>query len=703
KGKQKENFSTHRDDFLLAQKLVTIVTDAPTEFVEDDFVRKSIDEEKLRSILDELEMKSLLTRMLPKAKPIEAVQGTLFFDPNAVAPTPEPPKTAPAVTHETIHTVPHTYHLVESDDDFVDLRHKLLNLTEFCFDTETTSLDTRNLKIVGMSFCYKAHEAYYVPFDVNDEEGTRRKLEFFRPAFMAESITKIGQNIKYDVLVLRNYDIEVKGKLFDTMVADYMINPERKHNMDLLSEIYLNYTPVHIEELIGAKKSAQTTMDKVDIEQIKEYAAEDADVTFQLKEKLYAELVKYDLLKAAEEIEMPLVYVLADMEFNGVCINTSYLKDYTNELNEKVAAIEKQIYDYAGHEFNVSSTRQLGEVLFNELKVADKPKTTKTGQYATAEDELIKIKDKHPIIEAILDYRGIKKLINTYTEALPALINPKTGRIHTNFNQCVTATGRLSSSNPNIQNIPVRTEEGQKVRAAFIPSTPENFIFAADYSQVELRVLADMSGDEVMIQAFNNDEDFHRATAARLFKIAPEQVTKKQRSFAKSVNFGINYGISAFGLSQDTGMSRNEAKDLIDEYFKTFAGIKRFTDSTVASCRANGYVSTMFGHRRYLSDINSRNVNVRAAAERLAVNTVIQGTAAEIIKIAMNNIRREFIAAGLKSQLLIQVHDELVFDVLPDEKDAVEEIVVRQMENAAKLKVKLKVEGKFAKNWLDAH
>ena len=400
---------------------------------------------------------------------------------------------------------------------------------------------------------------------------------------------------------------------------------------------------------------------------------------------------------------MPLVYVLADMEFNGVCINTSYLKDYTNELNEKVAAIEKQIYDYAGHEFNVSSTRQLGEVLFNELKVADKPKTTKTGQYATAEDELIKIKDKHPIIEAILDYRGIKKLINTYTEALPALINPKTGRIHTNFNQCVTATGRLSSSNPNIQNIPVRTEEGQKVRAAFIPSTPENFIFAADYSQVELRVLADMSGDEVMIQAFNNDEDFHRATAARLFKIAPVQVTKKQRSFAKSVNFGINYGISAFGLSQDTGMSRNEAKDLIDEYFKTFAGIKRFTDSTVASCRANGYVSTMFGHRRYLSDINSRNVNVRAAAERLAVNTVIQGTAAEIIKIAMNNIRREFIAAGLKSQLLIQVHDELVFDVLPDEKDIVEEIVVRQMENAAKLKVKLKVEGKFAKNWLDAH
>ena len=702
KGKQKENFLTYKDDFLLAQKLVTIVTDAPTEFVEDDFVRKPTNEDQLRAVLDELELKSLGNRILSKPKPIEAVQGSLFFDPAAAA-APEPQKVETVTIRENIKTVPHTYKVVATDDDLVDLRHKLLELSEFCFDTETTSLETRNLKIVGLSFCFKAHEAYYVPFDVNDDEDTQRKLEFFRPAFMAESIGKIGQNIKFDILVLRNYGIEVKGKLFDTMVADYLVNPDRKHNMDYLAEIFLNYTPVHIEELIGAKKTAQITMDKVDIEQIKEYAAEDADVTFQLKEKLYAELVKYDLLRTAEEIEMPLVYVLADMEFNGVCINTSYLKDYTNELNEKVAAIEQQIYTYAGHEFNISSTRQLGDVLFNEMKVDDKPKTTKTGQYATGEEELVKIKGKHPIIQAILDYRGIKKLVNTYTEALPLLINPKTGRIHTNFNQCVTATGRLSSSNPNIQNIPVRTEEGQKVRAAFVPSSPENLIFAADYSQVELRVMAHIADDEAMIAAFNNDEDFHRATAAKLFNVPPEQVTKQQRSFAKSVNFGINYGISAFGLSQDTGMSRNEAKELIDGYFKMFAGIKRFTEETAASCRAKGYVSTMFGHRRYLPDINSRNVNVRATAERLAVNTVIQGTAAEIIKIAMNNIRREFIAAGLKSQLLIQVHDELVFDVLPNEKDAVEEIVVRQMENAAKLKVKLKVEGKFAKNWLEAH
>ena len=701
KGKQKENFVQHKDDFILAHKLVTIVTDAPTEFVEDDFVRKPTNEEQLRTILEDLELKALAARILSKPKPIEAIQGSLFFDPNVAAPIPQ--QEAPIVKYENIHTTSHTYHLVENDDDLVDLRHKLLELSEFCFDTETTSLDIRNLKIVGMSFAYTPHEAYYVPFDVDDEEGTKRKLEFFRPAFMAESITKIGQNIKFDILVLRNYGIDVKGNLFDTMVADYMINPERKHNMDLLSEIYLNYTPVHIEELIGDKKSQQTTMDKVDIEQIKEYAAEDADVTFQLKEKLYAELQKYDLLKAANEIEMPLVYVLADMEFNGVCIDTSFLKNYTNELKAKVSAIEKQIYEYAGHEFNISSTRQLGEVLFSELKVDDKPKTTKTGQYATGEDELVKIKDKHPIIEAILDYRGIKKLVNTYTEALPALINPKTGRIHTNFNQCVTATGRLSSSNPNIQNIPIRTEEGQKVRAAFVPSTADNFIFAADYSQVELRVVAHLSGDEAMINAFNNDEDFHRATAARLFNIPLEEVTKKQRSFAKSVNFGINYGISAFGLSQDTGLSRNEAKELIDGYFNTFSGVKKFMENIVADCRNNGYVTTMFGHRRYLPDINSRNVTVRAAAERLAVNTVVQGTAAEIIKIAMNNIRREFCAAGLHSQLLIQVHDELVFDVLPDEKSIVQQIVVAQMENAAKLNVKLKVEGKFAKNWLDAH
>lgn len=700
KGKQKESFVQYKDDYLLAHKLVTIVTDAPTEFVEDDFVRKATDEEKLRSILDELELKGLTARVLPKAKPIEAVQGSLFFDPVAIAPVVQP---VIAAKHENIDTIPHVYHVVESDEDMVDLRHKLLELTEFCFDTETTGLETRNLKIVGMSFCFKAHEAYYVPFNVNDDGDTQRRLEFFRPAFMAESITKVGQNIKFDILVLRNYGIEVKGRLFDTMVADYMVNPDRKHNMDYLSEVFLNYTPVHIEELIGDKKSKQTTMDKVDIQQIKEYAAEDADVTYQLKEKLYAELQKYDLLKAAEEIEMPLIYVLADMEFNGVCIDASYLKSYTAELNAELADIERKIYDYAGREFNISSTRQLGDVLFNEMKVDDKPKTTKTGQYSTSEDDLAKIKDKHPIIGEILNYRGIKKLVNTYTEALPQLVNPKTGRIHTSFNQAVTSTGRLSSTNPNIQNIPVRTEEGQKVRAAFIPSSPENFIFAADYSQVELRVMAHLSGDEAMIQAFNNDEDFHRATAARLFDIPPEQVTKKQRSFAKSVNFGINYGISAFGLSQDTGLSRNEAKELIDGYFNTFKGIKKFMESTVADCRAKAYVSTMFGHRRYLTDINSRNVTVRAAAERLAVNTVVQGTAAEIIKIAMNNIRREFRAADLRSQLLIQVHDELVFDVFPDEKSAVEQIVVRQMESAAQLKVKLKVEGKFAKNWLEAH
>ncbi len=700
KGKQKENFINDREVVTLAKKLVTIVTDAPVEFNEDEFLPGTIDETELRKIFARLEIKALPDRIIGKKTEVQFEAGSLFAPLND---TQQPAQPAPAIEYETIKTVPHDYKIVETDDDLVDLRHKLLELSEFCFDTETTGLQVRNYKIVGMSFSFKAHEAYYVPFDIDNEEDTRRKLEFFRPAFMAESIMKVGQNLKFDIMVLRMYGIEVRGRLFDTMVADYMLHPERKHGMDYLSEVLLGYTPVHIEELIGEKKTAQTTMDKVDIDQIKEYAAEDADITYQLKEKLYAELLENNLMKAADEIEMPLVYVLADMEYNGVCIDTDYLKRYTDELNAEAEAKESEIHKLAGRSFKISSNKVLGEVLFEDLKISENPTRTKTGVYSTGEDELLKYKDRHPIINAILDYRGIKKLVSTYTEALPLLVNPATGRIHTNFNQTVTATGRLSSSNPNIQNIPIRTVEGQKVRAAFVPSKPENFIFAADYSQVELRVMAHLSGDEAMIHAFEQDADFHRSTAARIFGVEPENVTKQQRSLAKSVNFGINYGISAFGLSQDTGLSRAEAKALIDNYFATYSGIRKFMDDTVESCREKGYVTTMFGHRRYLPDINSRNSTVKAAAERLAVNTVVQGTAAEIIKIAMNNIRTEFLKAGIKSEMLIQVHDELVFDVIPEEQDIVRQIVVTQMENAAHLKVSLKVEGKFAKNWLDAH
>ncbi|MBQ9212901.1 MAG: DNA polymerase I, partial [Bacteroidales bacterium] len=574
---------------------------------------------------------------------------------------------------------------------------------EFCFDTETTGLRTRDNDIVGLSICYTAHNAFYIPFNKLDKEGILRKLEFLKPAFMAESITKIGQNIKFDILVLRNYGIEVRGKLFDTMIADYMLYPDRKHNMDYMSEIYLNYTPVHIEELIGEKKQTQITMDKVDINLIKEYAAEDADITYQLKEKLYKDLEANNLLNTAENIEMPLVYTLAEMEFNGVCVDTSFLKQYTQELEVKILEKEQEIYSYAGHQFNISSPKQLGEVLFNEMKVAEKPNVTKTGQFSTGEEELQKISSNHPIISAILDYRGLKKLVTTYTSALPQLINPKTGRIHTSFNQTVTVTGRLSSTDPNLQNIPIRTEEGRKVRGAFVASNPENLIYSADYSQVELRVMAHFSGDENLISAFEHDVDIHKATAALIYGITPEEVTKEQRSIAKSANFGIIYGISSYGLSQNTGLSRNEAKQLIDYYFVKFPGVKKFIDQTIDDCKKNGFVTTMYGRKRYLPDINSRNFNVSAAAERNAINTPIQGTAAEIIKIAMINILKKLKSNNLQSKLILQVHDELVFEVLPEEKEIIKQLVETEMENAAKLKVKLKVEGNFGKNWLEAH
>jgi len=697
KGKQKENFSTHREDVDLSKKLVTIVTDAPADFSQEDFKQKEINENELRKIFADLEFKNMADRVLGRKKPLEAEQGTLFFNPESVQELQQ------KKVYATIQNTPHDYKILESDEELLELKDKLLTLNEFCFDTETTGLETRNNLIVGMSFSFKAHEGYYIPFDVNNQEDTKRRLEIFKPVFENENILKIGQNIKFDILVLRNYDIHLSGKIFDTMVAHYLLEPERKHNMDDMSEFYLNYTPVHIEELIGEKKNNQISMSEVDKEKIKEYAAEDADITFQLKEKLYKELEKNDILSPAMEIEMPLVQVLAEMEFNGVAIDTEFLKEYTKELNEKIAEKEKEIYSFAGKEFNISSPRQLGEILFNDMKITDATKTTKTGQFSTGEEELQKIKDKHPIVQAVLDYRGLKKLVTTYTEALPELINPKTGRIHTSFNQTVTVTGRLSSTNPNLQNIPVRSEEGRKIRTAFIASKPENLIYSADYSQVELRIMAHCSNDENMIKAFENDEDIHKITAANIYGIKTEEVTKQQRSIAKSANFGIIYGISSFGLSQNTGLSRSESKALIDNYFQRFPGIKQFIDSTVENCKKTGYVSTMYGHKRYLPDINSRNFNVSAAAARNAVNTPIQGTAADIIKIAMINILKELKSRNLKSKMMIQVHDELVFEVVPEEKDLIKQIVETQMENAAQLKVKLKVEGNFGKNWAEAH
>ncbi len=701
KGKQKENFINDQETAFLAKDLVTICTEAPVDFVADDFLRKDINEDGLRKIFMQLEFRNLADRIIGKKAPMQFEQGTLFaaFNSN---PEPEP---KPAIQLKTIKDVPHEYILVDTDEALANLRDELMAQPEFCFDTETTGLSVHGNHLVGMSFAYQDRKAYFIHFDAANDSETRRRLAIIAPVFDTPDIRKIGQNIKFDILVLRGYKVNVRGQLFDTMVAHYLLQPEQRHNMDYLSEVYLEYTPVHIEQLIGEKGKVQKSMSEVDIHDITEYAAEDADITWQLYRKLYAELEKNSMLDMAMKIEMPLIYVLADMEFTGVCIDSKFLSEYSKELNAKSAELESKIYALAGKQFNIASPKQLGDVLFVDIKIAENPTVTKTGAFATGEDELLKYKDKSEIVDHILEYRGLKKLVSTYTDALPQLVSPITGRIHTSFNQTITATGRLSSSNPNIQNIPIRTPEGKRVREAFIPSKTGNLIYAADYSQVELRVMAHMSGDENMISAFQNDEDIHRSTAAKIFGVEPDAVTREQRSHAKSANFGIIYGISAFGLSQDTGLSRSEAKEVIDNYFATYPGIKSFIANTIAECQKNHYVSTMFGHKREIQDrdINSRNFTVRAAAERLAVNTPVQGTAAEIIKIAMVNIFNEFQTRQLKSKLLIQVHDELVFDVFPDEMELVEQIVVSQMENAAQLKVRLKVEGKFAANWLDAH
>lgn len=700
KGKQKENFINDREVVKLARTLVTIVTDAPVDFSADEFAKHEPNEEALKAVFQELEFKNLAERLFGKTTAPQTPQfeqGTLFFDGGieTVAP-PEP------IHYETAKTTEHTYHLVNTVEKIKELADNLLKQKEFCFDTETDSLTIHQNRLVGMSFAWEPHVAYYIPFDPKNEAQANEYLEILKPALTSPDILKIGQNIKFDIQVLKNYGIEVCGNLFDTMVAHYMIQPEQRHNMDYLSEVYLKYTPIHIEELIGEKGKNQKSMQDVDIELIKEYAAEDADVTYMLKNALYGELEKTGVLKATLEIEMPLIYVLAEMEYAGVCINTDFLKEYTKTLNNEILDKEQEIYGYAKHEFNISSPKQLGVVLFEELKVDSAPKKTKSGQYATGEEELLKLKDKHEIINAILDYRGLKKLVSTYTEALPELINQATGKIHTSFNQTVTATGRLSSTNPNIQNIPIRTPEGRKIREAFIASEG-NEIYSADYSQVELRVMAHVSGDEKMIEAFAHGEDIHRSTAAKIYGINIDEVSKEQRSNAKSANFGIIYGISAFGLSANTGLSRTDAKTLIDNYFVQYPSIKNYIETTVADARKNGYVETMFHRRRYLPDLNSRNPVVRAQAERNAVNTTVQGTAADIIKIAMINVYNRFKAEGLKSKLIIQVHDELVFDVYPDEKDRVQQIVTDAMEHAVTLKVSLKAEGNFGKNWLEAH
>ena len=602
---------------------------------------------------------------------------------------------------QSIKTVVHDYQLVDKEEDIQKLCDFLITKEFVSFDTETTSTEAINAELVGLSFCVEEKQAFYVPVPADRQEA-EKIVNIFKPLYESEEILKIGQNMKYDIEVLGNYGIEVRGKMFDTMIAHYLIQPELRHNMDYMAEIYLGYQTIHIEELIGPKGKGQKNMRDLTPEQIYEYAAEDADITLQLKNKLEPELKKYGAEDLFYNIEMPLMPVLAEMEMNGVKIDTDSLKETSGVLTSRMKEIESRIYELAGMEFNIASPKQVGEVLFDKLKIVEKAKKTKTGQYVTNEEVLQSLKHKHEIVADILEHRGLKKLLGTYVDALPKLINPRTGHIHTSFNQTVTATGRLSSSDPNLQNIPVRGEDGKEIRKAFIPEPGCEF-FSADYSQIELRVMAHLSGDENMIEAFREGYDIHAATAAKIYKEDINDVSRDQRTKAKRANFGIIYGITVFGLAERLEISRDEAKQLISGYFETFPKVKEYMDKSIQRARAMGYAETLFHRRRYLADINSHNATVRGFAERNAINAPIQGTAADIIKVAMIRIHRRFKAERILSKMILQVHDELNFSVLPEEHEKVERIVMEEMQNAFEMQVPLVADSGWGKNWLEAH
>ena len=602
---------------------------------------------------------------------------------------------------KTLADVPHTYQLVDSDAEALALVEELLKHTCVAFDTETTSLNALEARLVGMSFATAPGTAYYVAVPAEREEAQRR-VDIFRPFFSAPTIEKVGQNMKYDMLVMKQWGVTLEGPLFDTMLAHYVVQPEMRHGMDYMAEIYLKYKTIHIDELIGARGTSQRSMGDLSPREICDYACEDADITLQLKPLLEAEMQQYDVERVFRDIEMPLLPVLAEMELTGVVLDTDAIESTGRLFMERLAALENEIYELAGHAFTITSPRQVGEVLFGELQLAQKVKKTKTGQYSTSEEELEKLKSKHPIVEKILQHRGLKKLLSTYIEALPKLINPQTGHIHTSFNQAVTATGRLSSSNPNLQNIPIRDDDGKEIRRTFVPE-PGHVFFSADYSQIELRIMAHLSGDKNLVEAFREGNDIHAATAAKIFKKSLEEVTKDERRKAKTANFGIIYGISAFGLAERMGVSRTEAKELIENYFLTYPAVKEYMDKSIDLARDRGYILTDFGRRRYLSDINSANSVVRGYAERNAINAPIQGTAADIIKIAMIRIADRMRREGVKSKMILQVHDELNFSVLPEELDTIRKIVVEEMERAYTMQVPLVAECGVGENWLEAH
>ena len=701
KGKQKESLATFEEQVRLSRKLAEIILDVPVEFNQEDLLLSIPDTAKLRELFLELEFRTMAEKLgSAAAKPIEAAplafaQGTLFS---------EVEQTLPESYSEqsNLNSTDHHYVLINSEEKIKELVGTLSLQKAFCFDTETTGLDTQLDQLVGLSFSFKAKEGYYVPIPFEQDEALKR-VSLFKELFATADILKIGQNMKFDILMLTRYGIEIKGEYFDTMVAHYLIQPDLRHNLDYLSDVYLNYKKVATEELIGKRGKNQLSMRDVELEQIKEYACEDADITFQLKEILDQELSSANLKELFATVEMPLLKVLVQMEISGLTIDPKALDDYAIILREQINELENAIIELAGEPFNISSPKQLGTILFEKLLLDPKAKKTKTKQYSTGEEILVNLQDKHPIVNKILEYRGLKKLLSTYVEALPKLINPKTGKIHSSFNQTIAATGRLSSTNPNLQNIPIRDESGREIRKAFIPSDSDHLFLSADYSQIELRIMAAVSGDKVMTDAFQNGEDIHAATAAKIFDVKLTDVTSEMRRKAKTANFGILYGISAFGLSQRLQISRAEAKKLIDDYYANFSTIKNYMDTQLDLARERGFVETIMGRKRYLSDINSANATIRSFAERNAINAPIQGSAADIIKVAMINIYKRFEELNLSSRMILQVHDELNFDVLKTELEVVKEIIKTEMELAIKLTVPLEIELKAAENWLLAH
>lgn len=699
KGKLREKVEGAVEDIKMSKFLATIRTDVPTDIRLDDLKVETPDEAKLDQIFTELEFNSFRKRMLNKAEKKQKTDN-LQLDFFAENPT-DGPSVAENANFETLKTIPHEYQLIETEEEARRLydffrTNKILSL-----DTETTSTNAIEAELVGLSFAVEERKAFYVAIPANREEALKI-VTIFKPLYEDPEILKVGQNIKYDIEVLRHYGVEVAGPMFDTMIAHYLLQPELRHNMDYMAEVYLGYRTVHIEELIGPRGRNQKNMRDLSPTDIYEYACEDADITLRLKNVLEPKLDEAGVARLFRDIEMPLVGVLADMELNGVCLDTEALHETSEVFNKRMTAIEQHIYELAGEQFNISSPRQVGDILFGKMKIVDKPKKTKTGQFVTSEEVLQQLRSKSPIIDEILNYRGLKKLLSTYVDALPKLINPRTGRIHTSFNQTVTATGRLSSSDPNLQNIPVRDDDGKEIRKCFIPE-PDCLFFSADYSQIELRIMAHLSEDENMIEAFREGFDIHAATAARIWHKDIGEVTPAERKKAKQANFGIIYGITTYGLAQRMDISNGEARDLIDGYFLTFPRVEAYMEQAKETARKQGYAETLFHRRRYLPDINSHNATVRGFAERNAINAPIQGSEADIIKVAMVRIHRRFKAEGIRSKMILQVHDELNFSVFPEEKEQVERIVVEEMQGAYKLRVPLVADAGWGKNWLEAH